>query len=325
MRVIEFNQFGDPSQLHLAERPDLKATESTAIVQVIAASVNPSDVKNVAGRMPQTTLPRVPGRDYSGVVIDGPAEWTGKEVWGTGGDAGFTRDGSHAEMISVPLTSLVRKPENLTHEQASNLGVTFLTAWCAVSEYANLRSGQTIAIIGSRGGVGHAAAQIAKRLGARVVGVNRLRDNATNGGPSVEDLILNSLDPKLPEMLRTNNDGNGADVVLNAAGGTMFEIGLKLLAHRGRQIEITSPPDRRVSFDLVDFYHNESCLLGVDSLKRDLIASARILEKLTDGFVSGAYDPPVIAQIYALQDACQAYERVQEGRGGRVVLQINAG
>lgn len=108
MRVIEFNQFGDPSELHLAERPDLKATESTAIVQVIAASVNPSDVKNVAGRMPQTTLPRVPGRDYSGVVVDGPAERTGKEVWGTGGDVGFTRDGSCSSRLG---NDRLRRPE----------------------------------------------------------------------------------------------------------------------------------------------------------------------------------------------------------------------
>ena len=56
----------------------------------MAASVNPSDVKNIAGRMEQTTLPRVPGHDYSGVVVDGPSEWVGKEVWGTGGDIGFT-------------------------------------------------------------------------------------------------------------------------------------------------------------------------------------------------------------------------------------------
>ena len=72
MRVIQFNQFGDPSQLHLVERPDLEANNATAIVQVIAASVNPSDAKNVAGRMHQTTLPRVPGRDYAGTVIRGP-------------------------------------------------------------------------------------------------------------------------------------------------------------------------------------------------------------------------------------------------------------
>src|ERR1700761_1902444 len=105
MQVIEFREFGTPSQLRLADRPTPKADNNNAVVRIEAASVNPSDVKNVAGRMSQTTLPRVPGRDYSGVVVDGPKNWIGKNVWGTGGDVGFTRDGTHAEYIVVPADS----------------------------------------------------------------------------------------------------------------------------------------------------------------------------------------------------------------------------
>jgi NADPH2:quinone reductase len=104
----------------------------------------------------------------------------------------------------------------------------------------------------------------------------------------------------LASTLRSLNDGRGADVVLNAAGGSMFEIGLGLLAHRGRQIEITSPTERRVSLDLVDFYHNESQLFGVDTLKRDLTSAARILDKLRQGFEEGSYHPPAIAKTLPL-------------------------
>jgi Alcohol dehydrogenase GroES-like domain len=75
MKVIEFKEFGGPSKLQPAERPLPQADANTAVVRVKAASVNPSDVKNVAGRMSQTTLPRIPGRDYSGVVVDGPKKW----------------------------------------------------------------------------------------------------------------------------------------------------------------------------------------------------------------------------------------------------------
>jgi NADPH2:quinone reductase len=76
----------------------------------MAASINPSDVKNVAGAMSQTTLPRVPGRDFAGVVEAGPSEWIVAEVWGTGGDTGFTRDGTRADLIAVPVASPRRKP-----------------------------------------------------------------------------------------------------------------------------------------------------------------------------------------------------------------------
>ena len=118
MRVIELKEFGGPSQLHLAERPMPQPDANTAVVRIEATSMSPSDVKNIADRMSQTTLPRVSGRDYSGVVVDGPKEWINQEVWGTGGDVGFSRDGSHAEYIQVPVASLVRKPEMLSYEQS---------------------------------------------------------------------------------------------------------------------------------------------------------------------------------------------------------------
>jgi hypothetical protein len=109
MKVIEFKEFGRPSQLKLAERPMPQADANTAVVRIEAASINPSDVKNVAGRMEQTTLPRVPGRDYSGVVVDGPKEWIEKEVWGTGGDVGFTR----GECIEI--TTRLQLPHERRH------------------------------------------------------------------------------------------------------------------------------------------------------------------------------------------------------------------
>ncbi len=97
MRAIRFEAFGDPSVLMAVEAPTPIADEKTAVVRIMAASINPSDVKNVAGAMSQTTLPRVPGRDFAGVVEAGPSEWISAEVWGRGGDTGFTCDGTHAE------------------------------------------------------------------------------------------------------------------------------------------------------------------------------------------------------------------------------------
>src|SRR5271163_1461472 len=172
MRAIRFETFGDPSVLKLAEAPAPPADERTALVRVMAASINPSDVKNVAGAMKQTTLPRIPGRDFAGVVEVGPAEWIGAAVWGTGGDTGFTRDGSHAEMIAVPVASLRRKPKNLSFDEAASVGVNYMAAWCGL-EAAGLRSGETVLLIGAGGGVGGAAAQIARRLGARVIAADR--------------------------------------------------------------------------------------------------------------------------------------------------------
>src|SRR6201993_4081336 len=173
MRSLGFSQFGAPAVLRLTDLPDPVATGREAVIRVEAASVNPSDVKNVAGQMNWTVLPRTPGRDFAGVVIGGPPEGQGVAVWGTGGDVGFPRDGSHAELLSVPVAALVRKPERLSFDEASAVGVNFVVGWYGTLEAAQLAAGETVAIFGVSGGVGGAVAQIARALGATVIGVDR--------------------------------------------------------------------------------------------------------------------------------------------------------
>src|ERR1700678_4213156 len=113
MKAITFSRFGSPDVLAFAEVPSPVPGHGEALVRVEAASINPSDVKNVAGAMAQTTLPRIPGRDFAGVVEAGPDAWIGAEVWGSG-NAGCTRDGSHAQYIVVPVASLHHKPAALS-------------------------------------------------------------------------------------------------------------------------------------------------------------------------------------------------------------------
>jgi NADPH2:quinone reductase len=270
------------------------------------------------GAMKQTTLPRIPGRDFAGVVESGPAKWIGAEVWGTGGDTGFTRDGSHAELIAVPVASLRRKPDTLSFDQAAAVGVNYMAAWCGI-EAAGLKAGETVLLIGAGGGVGGAAAQIARRLGARVVGADRRAPHPDAPIHAIaEKLIVGAED--LPAEVRAATAGKGADVVFDLVGGVMFRSAVDGLALRGRLIEIAATGQREVSFDLANFYHNESRLIGVDTLKRDLAASAQVLEALTPGFVAGDYRAAPIAETCGLAEAQDAYRKVAAGAGGRIVL-----
>jgi NADPH:quinone reductase len=323
MRAIRFKAFGDPSVLELAEVAEPSTDEATAVVRVMAASINPSDVKNVAGAMKQTTLPRIPGRDFAGLVEAGPAEWIGAAVWGTGGDTGFTREGTHAELIAVPVASLRRKPETLSFDQAGSVGVNYMAAWCGL-EAAGLKAGETVLLIGAGGGVGGAAAQIARRLGARVIGVDRHVPHPDAPIHAIaERLIVGAQDlgaEDLPAEVRAATAGKGADVVFDLVGGVMFRSAVNCLALRGRLVEIAVTGQREVSFDLADFYHNESRLFGVDTLKRDLIASAAVLEALTPGFIAGDYHAAPIAETCGLGAAQDAYRKVAGGAAGRIVL-----
>jgi NADPH:quinone reductase-like Zn-dependent oxidoreductase len=122
-------------------------------------------------------------------------------------------------------------------------------------------------------------------------------------------------------MVRGTTNGRGAEVVFDTVGGPMFEPALQSLGHSGRLLEISSAGDRRVSFDLMDFYHNESKVFGVDTRARDAIASAALREALAPFFEQGAFRPPAIDRVIALSDGRAAYEEVDRGQvRGRIVL-----
>ena len=319
MKAIQFKTFGNPEVLDYVDLPTPQADAGSAVVQVKAASVNPSDVKNVSGHFEHTVLPRTPGRDFSGVVTAGPAEWLGAEVWGTGGDIGFTRDGTHAEFIKIPLAALSRKPTTLSHTEAAAIGVNFVVAWLGTVEYADLQAGETIAVIGAGGGVGGAVVQIAKARGARVIAVDRhLLCAETPAGRLVDDYI--PFDENVAVRLKALTGDAGADVVYDTVGGVAFETALSLVKRRGRVLEISATGKRRVEFDLIDFYHNETQLLGVDSAKLGVAESAPLMTALVEGFESGKLQGPAIAQEFPLERAREAYESVAAGTRGRVVI-----
>jgi len=320
MRALRFDKFGDPSVLQLADLPDPVPNGGFAVVRITGASINPSDVKNVAGAMEGTTLPRTPGRDYAGVVERGPAEWIGREVFGTGGDIGYTIDGSHAEKLLIPVAALTPKPARLSAAEAASVGVTSLIAWLGLIEYAALQPGETVAIIGVGGGVGSAVSQLAKWRGASLVVGADVKPPAP-GSPAARsiDRYVPS-DEHMTDAIRQATNGAGANVVFDAVGGITFEPALKSLAHLGRLVTISATGRTRVEFDVRDFYHNESRIIGADSRKLDASASAKQLTAMLPAFESGALAAPPIDQVVPLDRAIDAYARVAGGARERFVL-----
>jgi NADPH:quinone reductase-like Zn-dependent oxidoreductase len=321
MRALRFDHFGGPVVLRVTDVPEPAGTAQEAVVRVEAASVNPSDVKNVAGVMEGTVLPRVPGRDFAGVVMSGPPEWQGVAVWGTGGDVGFSRDGSHAQLMSVPVDALVRKPGRLSFEEASAVGVNFVTGWYGVVEVAQLDDGETIAIFGISGGVGGAVAQIAKVFGATVIGVGRRPPSPDSPAAAVIDDFI-TFDPAVDvdAEIKRATCGAGANVVYDAVGGVTTPAALASLAHRGRLVVISAVGTRAVQVDLIDLYHNETRILGADSRKLDLVESARQLQRISPYFERGEFRPLPITARYPLDEGVAAYQAVADRAAGRVVI-----
>ena len=306
MKALRFSKFGPPSVLRIEEIPRPEPRVGEALVRVKAAAINPSDVKNVAGRFSGTTLPRTPGRDFSGVVVAG-TKYEGDEVWSSGPGLGMTRDGVQAEYVIVPEEALSLKPRTLSLEQAATIGVPFITGWFALVRAAQLEAGETILIIGAGGAVGQAATQIANWRKARVLGAARSSDPIPG-----TVAVINTTTEDLRKRVLELTDGKGVDAILDAVGGPMFEPALGCLRIGGRQVAITSTGDRRVSFDLVDFYHNESRLIGVDSIKFTPYEVFVIADELRQGFEANILKTPAFEAV-PFENAVEAYERVANG------------
>ena len=122
VRVLAKAANADALAPHIVAQDPPRYKAGEALVRVRSAGVNPSDVKAALGLMPQAVFPRTPGRDYAGVVVEGPTHWVGKDIWGSGGDVGITRDGSHAGWLVLPEAALREKPKRLSFEEAGSIG-----------------------------------------------------------------------------------------------------------------------------------------------------------------------------------------------------------
>jgi NADPH:quinone reductase len=301
-----FAEYGPPAVLEMKEMSIPQAAAGEVQVRVLASAVNPSDVKNVAGAF-HASLPRVPGRDYVGVVVAGSDAWQGKEVWGSGPGFGVRRDGAHAQYVLVPIDGLAEKPARLSVADAATVGVPYLAAWSALIDAAAIRQGETLLVTGAAGAVGRAAIQIAHWKGARVIGAD-LRQSATTA-----DEFIITKDKDLPTEVKSLTGGRGVDAVLDCVGGPLFEPALNSLRRGGRQVAITSVGKRRVEFDLLDFYHQERRLIGVDTVALTGADIARIMSALGEGFDQGHLEPsPATTRPFA--EAVKAYEEVASGR-----------
>lgn len=320
MKALRFSAFGELANLKIEDLPVPSLASNEVLVHVRAASINPSDVRNIRGKMEGTTLPRVPGRDFAGIIVEGPPNLRDMEVWGTGGDVGFTRDGSHAEYIAIPASAAIPKPPHLCFEEAACAGLNFVTAYQGLVTRANTKPGETLLVTGAQGGVGSAAMQLGRVLGAKLISVDRkpLEPAAALAFESLGHIDTSQED--LTESARRLTNGKGVDVALDCVGGALFEPVLATLSPLGRQIAITSVGQRRVSFDLLDFYHRRLTLLGVDSRALTVSDCAMLLQSMSPHFTARRLKPAQIAQRGSLADAQQLYSYVDNGGAGKAVF-----
>ena len=290
------------------------------LVEIKAAGVNPSDVKASLGHMPHAIWPRIPGRDFAGIVVQGPDHLLGTEVWGGGGELGITQNGGHAKYMALPQAAVRGKPENFSFEEAGSIGVPFITAFEGWREAGGVQPWDNVLVCGANGTVGQAAIQLATMAGARVFGVE-YKPMDYLGHANSEITFYDSSSQDVAALVRKETGGRGADIVFNTVGSPYFEMANKALAKRGRQIFI-STFDRAVDFDIFTFFRGRHKFIGVDTLALDSVHGARVFDVLKPKFEQGLLKPfPINPDtVYGLGDAARAYASVLRSTPDRVIL-----
>ena len=300
------------------ELPDPPA--GMALVRVAAAGVNPSDVKAGLGLMPYAVFPRTTGRDFAGTVLAGPDGLAGREVFGSSGDLGIRRDGTHASHLLVEAEALVAKPAGITPEEAAGIGVPFVTAAEGLRRAGLPQPGETVLVMGVNGKVGQAAAQIATWRGARVIGAAR-RAELYQGHASSPVTVIDGSATDVAAAVREATGGRGADIVYNTVGDPWYPAAAASLAKGGRLVLIAST-NARPQFDIFAFYRGRHTYVGIDTLALSSIETGAVLRTLLPGFEAGALKPFPIgaASRYTLARARDAFVAVLAASRDRIVL-----
>ncbi|EJL96085.1 MULTISPECIES: quinone oxidoreductase family protein [unclassified Pseudomonas] len=316
MKALQFDKTGDLSSLRYVEVPTPVPGADEVLVQIKAAGLNPSDVKNVLGRFPYTTLPRIPGRDFAGVVIEGPQALIGQEVWGTGRELGFFADGTHAQFVKLPANGIAQKPSHLSFTQAASLGVPYTTAWDALER--SLVTAETRLLVIGGGAVATAALALAKVRGAQLLAAARrpeqVADLQAQGYQTIQLDKPEDLGAQVNAVYR-----GGADVIFDTTG-FWLPASVAALATFGRIAIIAAPVDGHVQLPALALYRKGGSVVGINSLLYGVEACAAMLEQFGRFFDEGLLPLPQGLVEAPLAEGLLRYADVNQGSGDKVIL-----
>jgi NADPH:quinone reductase-like Zn-dependent oxidoreductase len=316
MQALQFAQTGSLDALQLRDVRIPEPATGEVRVKIHAAGINPSDIKNVLGRFPYTTLPRIPGRDFAGVVVDGPAEWKNKAVWGSGKGVGFTRDGSHAEYMTIAISALSLKPAALSFAQAASCGVPYITALDAIDRM-QVKKNTRLLIIGN-GAVATAALALARSRDANIVmAVRKPQVQSTLQAQDCQSLLLTE-ENALAASVHTFFP-QGAEAIFDTTGAWL-SAAVSALAFHGCIAVIAAPASGQINFPVLDFYRRGGTLVGVNSLLHDVGTCASMLDELRVAFDEKKLPAPATIRECSLSEGKSIYAAIDAGDSHKYVF-----
>jgi NADPH:quinone reductase-like Zn-dependent oxidoreductase len=236
MRAVRVSRFGGPEALEIQNVPKPRPGPGEALVRVAATGVNPVDWKFREGFFKDLPLPFTPGGDFCGTIEELGPETSGFKA----GDIVFGcakgSVGAEAEYLAVPIKNMALKPRTVEPVEAAGVPLAGMTAWQGLFVHGHLKSGETVLILGASGSVGAFAVQLAKGVGARVIG--------TASGENVAELRKLGCDEAVDYRTRRFEDAaRGVDLVLDLVGGDFQRRAYSTLKRGGRLVSTVEPPD----------------------------------------------------------------------------------
>jgi NADPH:quinone reductase-like Zn-dependent oxidoreductase len=338
MKAVRFHQHGGPDVLKFEDAPDPVPERGHAIVRVRACALNHLDLWERRGLSRVTfPMPHVSGADVAGEIADADGFASGLRVMLQPGLScghcaaciagrdnlcpfydvlGYLSQGGYAELVKVPLANVIPIPDDVTFVEAAAFPLTFLTAWHMLMTVAALRPGEAVLVIAAGSGVGQAAIQIARYIGARVL--------ATAGSPAklarakeigADEAIDHSTGPFAAEVKRLTG-GRGVDVVVEHVGEATWAQSVRSLARGGRVVTCGATTGAAASLDLQHLFARQLSLLGSYMGRKGELVEASHL------FFSGRLRP-IVDTTFPLRDAVAAQERMERREQfGKIVLEV---
>lgn len=321
MRAIQCTEWGPPEALQLNEIATPQPGPGQVLVRVDAAGVNFPDLLIVQKKYQmQPPLPFTPGAELAGEVLalgEGVAHLrVGQAV------VALSMVGGFAEQAVVPAALCLPRPAGFEAGLAASFTLAYGTSWHALRDRCALQAGETLLVLGAAGGVGLAAVEIAKAVGAKVIAVASSDEKRAICLQHGADAAIGY--ESLREQIKTLTEGKGVDVVYDAVGGAQAEPAIRSMAWRGRYAVVGFASGEIPNIPLNLLLLKGTSLVGVfwgEWLKREPKAWAAGLAELM-GWLQAGKLKPLISRRYALAETPQALRDLAERRvSGKVIIE----
>jgi NADPH:quinone reductase-like Zn-dependent oxidoreductase len=338
MKAVRIHQFGGPEVLTYEDIPDPQPRKDQVLVRVRACSLNHLDIFVRKG-LPGIKLPRIPGSDVAGEIVEigeyvtgfktgqrvllSPMHYCGHCSKCVAGLQNHCReftvlgngvDGGDCELIAAPAANVIPIPDSLEFNQAASVPLVFVTAWHMLVGRAGVRPGQTVLILGASSGVGIAAIQIAKLFHCRVITTAGDEAKLAKGRELGADYGIDHYEQKISEEVRKITNKEGVDIVIEHVGAATWNESVKSLKSGGTLVTCGATTGPQVALDLVHLFARQLTLLG------SYMGTMAELHDVLNHVFAGRLKP-VLDRTFPLSEIRAAHEYLEKSQMfGKIVV-----